>query len=109
MRLKIVSSVSNLQADPFRGSYVSNSQHSSSCSGSSSWVLWRDEPSSLYRDPRARRGQLCSALLAVAVFFVVLTVLSIAGLAVYMGGETQHMQYAVSLAFLLNAQPTKHL
>ncbi|XP_069689200.1 uncharacterized protein [Periplaneta americana] len=69
--------------DPLRG-YVS-SQHSSTCSGSSSWVLWRDEPSSLYRDSRARRGRLCSALLAVAVFLVVLTVLAIAGLSVYMG------------------------
>jgi hypothetical protein len=84
------SSITNLQADPLRGSYVSSSQHSSSCSGSSSWVLWRDEPSTLYQDPRARRGRLCSALLAVAVFLVVLTVLSIAGLAVYMGGETKN-------------------
>jgi len=85
-----VSSISNLQADPLRGSYVSSSQHSSSCSGSSSWVLWRDEPSALYQDPRTRRGRLCSALLAIAVFLVVLTVLSIAGLAVYMGGETNN-------------------
>ena len=85
-----VSSISNLQADPLRGSYVSNSQHSSSCSGSSSWVLWRDEPSALYQDPRTRRSRLCSALLAIAVFLVVLTVLSIAGLAVYMGGETNN-------------------
>lgn len=85
-----VSSISNLQVDPLRGGYVSSSQHSSSCSGSSSWVLWRDEPSALYQDPRTRRGRLCSALLAVAVFLVVLTVLSIAGLAVYMGGETNN-------------------
>ena len=93
-----VSSISNLQADPLRGSYVSSSQHSSSCSGSSSWVLWRDEPSALYQDPRTRRGRLCSALLAIAVFLVVLIVLSIAGLAVYMGGETNStiMQWIIT-------------
>ncbi|KAJ4432251.1 hypothetical protein ANN_20868, partial [Periplaneta americana] len=81
--LQVLPYVSGASLDPLRG-YVS-SQHSSTCSGSSSWVLWRDEPSSLYRDSRARRGRLCSALLAVAVFLVVLTVLAIAGLSVYMG------------------------
>jgi hypothetical protein len=37
-------------------------------------------------------------LLAIAVFFVVLTVLSIAGLAVYMGGETNNsdMQWIIT-------------
>lgn len=105
MPQKSVSNVYNLQADPLRGSYVSSSQHSSSCSGSSSWVLWRDEPSSLYRDPRARQGRLCSAVLAVAVFLVVLTVLSIAGLAVYMGGET-NTQNTLPFSFL-DSHPDK--
>jgi hypothetical protein len=71
-------------------------------------VLWRDEPSSLYQDPRARRGRLCSALLAVAVFLVVLTVLSIAGLAVYMGGETNIQNNAESL-ITLNTHCDKNL
>lgn len=61
---------------------------------SSPWVMWQDRTSTPVVS--LKKGKCCTAVLGIAVFLAILSVMGIAGLAIYMGGKYLNL-YSSSL------------